>query len=698
MTDLLHARAMGTPLTRIEGRDKVTGRARYAYEQPVSAPLYVYPVQATIARGRVTDIDTAAARALDGVVTVLTAANAPRLASDHDRELWVLQSDQVAFHGQLVGAVIATTSEIARHAAELVRVSYDRLPHDARLHAEHPGLYRPEYVNPNLETDTTEGDVERAFAAAPITVDQTYATPMEHNNPMEPHTTIAVWAGPHGFERLTLYDSTQGVNVVQAALAPVLGLVPERIRVVSPHVGGGFGAKGTPHAHNVLAALAAMVTGGRPVRLALTRQQMYSLTPYRTPTIQRIRLGADRRGRLTSLTHDVVEQTARFKEFAEQCAVPSRTMYAAQSRRTSHRLAALDVPVPNWMRGPGETPGMFAGEVAMDELAYACGLDPIELRVRNEPDVDPETGSPYSSRRLLDCLREGARRFGWDARDATPAARTWRGWYEGTGVASATYPGLILPGARATIRYGTDRRYAVRIAAADLGTGTWTALTQIAADALRVPLAAIDLRIGDTDLPPATVAGGSSGISTWGSAITAAARTFRERYGPDPAPGAEASGTTPAPADERRFAVHSFGAQFAQVRVHADTGEVQVPRMLGVFSVGRIINPRTARSQFLGGMTMGLSMALHEESVLDPRYGHVVNADLAGYHIATHADVQDIEAVWLDEVDPYFNPMGSRGIGEIGIVGVAAAIVNAVYHATGIRVRDLPVTPDKLLR
>ncbi|HZU91711.1 MAG TPA: molybdopterin cofactor-binding domain-containing protein, partial [Stellaceae bacterium] len=361
------------------------------------------------------------------------------------------------------------------------------------------------------------------------------------------------------------------------------------------------------------------------------------------------------------------------------------------------RLAALDVPVPSWMRAPGETPGMFAGEVAMDELAVACGLDPIELRIRNDPATDPESGRPWSGRNLVGCLREGARRFGWAQRDPAAAARRQNGWLIGIGVASSTYPAYRMPGSRAAIRYGEDQRYVVRIGAADIGTGTWTALTQIAADALGCPLEAVRLEIGDTALPTATVEGGSSGINCWGSAVVAAARAFRDRHGVAPAEGAEIGADMPENPEAERFAIHSFGAQFAEVHVHADTGEVRVPRMLGVFSVGRIINPRTARSQFIGGMTMGLSMALHEASILDPRFGHVVNHDFAEYHIAANADVQNMDAIWLDECDEHANPMGSRGIGEIGIVGAAAAIANAAYHATGIRVRDLPLTADKFL-
>jgi xanthine dehydrogenase YagR molybdenum-binding subunit len=346
---------------------------------------------------------------------------------------------------------------------------------------------------------------------------------------------------------------------------------------------------------------------------------------------------------------------------------------------------------------------MFALESAMDELAVACGLDPVELRIRNESDADPESGLPFSSRNLVACLREGARRFGWARRDPTPRARQEAGWLVGTGVAASTYPVYRLPGNAATIRVGPDGRYSVLIGAADIGTGTWTALTQIAADALEVPIDDVDLRIGDTALPVASIAGGSSGITSWGSAIVEAAHQLRERLESDhagmvPAEGLEVTAEMPDNPDTRRFAMQAFGAQFAEARVHEDSGEVRVPRLLGVFAAGRIINPKTASSQLLGGMTMGLSMALHEHSVVDPRFGHVVNHDFAEYHIAANADVGSVEVDWLDEEDPHVNPMGSKGIGELGIVGTAAAIANAVFHATGIRVRDLPITLDKLLR
>ena len=688
------SKAIGAPLDRLDGPEKVTGTATYAYEYPVEHPLYLYPLQSDIARGRVARIDASAAEALPGVVLVITHENAPRLADTSDQELAILQSDGVAFRGQYIGAVLAETFEVARHAAQLVEVSYDEEENDVNLQADRDDLYAPEVVNPGFPTDTEEGDVDEALSSAAVTLDASYTTPMQHHNPMEPHATIAVWEGGD----LTLYESTQGAHSVRASIATVFGLDPDRVRVVAPYVGGGFGSKGPLHANTVLAAMAARMIEGSPIKFALTRQQMFSCVGHRTPTIQRLRLGADEDGQLTAIVHDVIEQTAKIKEFAEQTAVPTRTMYATRSRRTTHRLAALDASVSSFMRAPGETPGMYALESAMDEIAVACNLDPIEFRIRNEPEIDAETGLPYSSRNLIACFREGARRFGWEGRDPTPRVRQEGRWLVGTGMASSTLPVFRMPGSTARIRYEGDGRYAVEIGAADIGTGTWTALTQISADALGVGVEAIDLRIGDTNVPFATFAAGSWGITVWGSTIFEAARVFRERHGQDPSEGDKVEAEMPNNPETENYAMHAFGAIFAEARVNEDTGEVRVPRMTGVFAAGRIINPKTARSQFIGGMAWGLSMALHEESLVDKRFGHVVNHDLAEYHVPTNADVGEIDVAWIDEEDPYVNPMGSKGIGEIGIVGSPAAVANAVYHATGTRVRDLPITPDKLIR
>ncbi|HYU29340.1 MAG TPA: xanthine dehydrogenase family protein molybdopterin-binding subunit, partial [Gemmatimonadales bacterium] len=616
----------------------VTGAAKYAYEYPVEGVTYVFPVQSTIARGRVVSIDASAARALPGVIAVLSHENAPRLAPLDDAEPAVFQSDAVAYHGQFVAAVVAGTPEIARHAASLVVVHYQEQPHDVELRADRGDLSTPERLSNGDETDTRSGDVEAAMASSPISLDHTYTTPAEHHNPLEPHATTAIWSD----EGVTLYDANQGADWIRDDVAKAFKLLPERVRVIARYVGGGFGSKLFAHPHMILTVMAAQVTR-RPVKLALTRQQMFAVAGYRTPTIQRMRLGADRTGRLTTIAHDVVEQTATIYEFAEQTAIPSRIMYAAPNRRTTHRLARLDVPVPTFMRAPGECPGMFALESAMDELALACGLDPIELRIRNEPAVDPETGRQFSSRNLVACLREGAQRFGWAQRDPRPRARRAGSWLIGTGVAASTYPLYQFP-ATALARVDHAGHYQVRIDATDIGTGAWTALTQIAADALEVPPERVQLAIGDSSLPKAGLAGGSAGTASWGWAIFNAASALRARLhqeygGSVPAGGLEASGAFETNPEAQQFSMHAFGAQFAEVRVNVDTGEVRVPRLLGVFAAGRIINPKTARSQLLGGMTMGLSMALHEASVLDPRFGDYVNHDFAEYHIATNADV-----------------------------------------------------------
>ena len=697
------AHSIGARHERVDGRLKVTGRAPYAVEHrddPFGTDaLHLWLVQSTVARGRVVQVDGSAALAHPGVESVLDHRSAPRLQGsddEQDRELMVLQDDEVRFRGQIVAAVLAESPEAAREGAALVRVEYDQRPHEAELTDDDwdsERSYEPETVNPSMPAVTDEGDVDAALAGAEVVVDQTYRTAYEHNNPLEPHAATARWDG----DTLSFADSTQGVHSVAQAFAPLLGVEVDQVRVIAPYVGGGFGSKGVPHAPEMAAALGARTVPGRTVRLAVTRQQMFALTGYRTMTVSRFRLGADGGGRLTAVEHQVLEQTSRWKEFAEQTAAPTRMMYAAPNRRTGHRLVPLDVAVPSWMRAPGEMPGMFAHEVAMDELAEACGLDPVVLRERNEPDVDPETGKPFGRRRLVECLRRGAELFGWSGRPTRPRSQLEGEWWVGTGVAAATYPMMRMPGNQARVTALDGGEYDVSIGAVDIGTGARTVLTQIAADALGVEPSCIRLGIADSSLPPASVAGGSSGTSSWGTAIVAAAQLFRRDHGQDPDPGVA---TTAAAADDpqaERHAQHSFGAVFAEVRVHRWTGELRLPRLYGVYSVGRVVNPMTARSQLLGGLTMGLSAALFEESYRDPRFGHVVTQDLASYHVASHADVQDLRAEWLDEEDTIATPMGSRGIGEIGIVGTAAAVANAAYDATGVRVRSIPLTADRFL-
>jgi xanthine dehydrogenase YagR molybdenum-binding subunit len=689
-------RSVGAAMARIDAQAKVTGAAKYAYEHHPHNVGYALIVQASIARGEVRGVDASAALALPGVHQVIWAGNAPRLAEDASGELAVLQSTRVAYRGQIVAIVVADSLPAARHAQGLVRIEYAAEAHDVVLREDHPGLYTPEVINPSYASDTFRGAFEPAFAAAAVQVDATYRTPAEHNNPMEPHASVALWDG----DSLTLYDSNQGSSMARNAIAKTFGLEPGQVRVISQHVGGGFGSKGTPRPTAIAAAMAARAAG-RPVKLAATRQQMFSLTGYRTPTIQRVAIGADRDGRIVAMAHDVCEQSSTLTEFAEQTALATRKMYATPNLRTTHKLARLDVPTPSWMRAPGECPGMYALESAMDELAAACRIDPVTLRLRNEPEVDPESGLEFSSRSLVQCLREGAARFGWSERDPTPAIRRDGRWLYGTGVASSTYPARRRP-SQAIARAEPDGHFRVMIAAADIGTGARTALTQIAADALKVDAARVSVEIGDSDLPQAMLAGGSMGTASWGTAILGACERLRELLADGGAGGTEsvveAHYDTAADIEaEAELSRHAFGAQFFEVRVDVDSGEVHVVRGLGVFAAGRIVNPVTARSQFLGGMTMGIGMALHEQSILDVEFGDYLNHDLAGYHVPACADIEGLEAIWVDEADDRVNSLGAKGIGEIGIVGTAAAVANAVYHATGVRVRELPIVPARLV-
>jgi xanthine dehydrogenase YagR molybdenum-binding subunit len=573
--------ALGAPLERVEAREKVTGKARYAFEYQRDAVAYAWIVTSTVAHGRVRAVDASAALAVPGTLAVVTHENAPRLQKVKDGELAVLQTPDVSYRGQIVAAVVAETLELAREASALVRVEYDAEAHDVVLSAEHPSLYTPAKVNPAYPAVTDEGDFDGAFARAEVQVDETYTTPAFHNNPMEPHATLAIWDGE---DALTLYDSNQGAPVARDTVAQVLGLDPEQVRVIAPHVGGGFGSKGTPRPNVILAAMAAKAAG-RPVKLAVTRQQMFTLTGYRTPTIQRLRIGADRDGRIAAVAHDVVEQTSTVREFAEQTATATRMMYGAPGgRRTSHKLARLDVPTPSWMRAPGEAPGMYGLESAMDELAVACGVDPVELRVRNEPQIDPDEGTPFSSRNLVACLREGAERFGWEARPVEPGSRREGRTLIGMGVAASTYPAMRRP-AKARVRDLGDGRYEVAIGAADIGTGARTVLTQIAADALEVDPAAIVMEIGDSALPAAFLAGGSTGTASWGSAVSGACRALRA----DPARDEASYDTAQDIENESKLARHAFGAQFVEVRVDVDTGELRVERLLAC-------SPRAASS------------------------------------------------------------------------------------------------------
>ncbi|MFF1380500.1 xanthine dehydrogenase family protein molybdopterin-binding subunit [Streptomyces sp. NPDC058308] len=688
--------ALGAPTERREGPDKVAGAARYAAEHSPEGCAYAWPVPATVARGEVTAVDDEAALALPGVVAVLSHLNAPSLAEPDDATLAVLQDARVPHRGWYVALVVADTLEAAREGAAAVRISYAEEPHDVTLRADHPDAYVPEDTD-GTSGEHVRGDAEKAFDAAPVRVDADYRVPPLHNHPMEPHAATARWHDGH----LTVHDSSQGATTVRDVLAGLFELPKDRITVVSEHVGGGFGSKGTPRPHVVLAAMAARVTG-RPVKLSLPRRQLPAVVGHRSATLHRVRLAAEADGTLTSVIHEVTAYTSRLKEFMETAAAATRVMYPSAHGRTTHRVVPLDVPSPSWMRAPGEAPGMYALESAMDELAAAAGIDPVELRLRNDTDKEPDSSLPFSSRHLAECLREGARRFGWAERDPRPRARREGPVLVGSGVASATYPANASPSRAAAHAY-PDGSFVVQVNATDIGTGARTVLAQVAADALGVPVERVRTEIGSSDLPAAPLAGGSMGTASWGWAVHEACSRLAERLAgqegqPLPPEGVGATADTAGTADaDSDYARHAFGAHFAEVGVDTVTGEVRVRRLLGVYAAGHILNSRTARSQFIGGMTMGLGMALTESSTMDAAFGDFVESDLAAYHVPAHADVPVIEAHWVDEDDAHLNPMGSKGVGEIGIVGTAAAIGNAVHHATGVRLRELPLTPDRVL-
>ncbi|MFD0267990.1 xanthine dehydrogenase family protein molybdopterin-binding subunit [Streptomyces sp. NPDC127106] len=686
----------GRPAARREGPEKVTGRARYAVDHTLPGCLYACPVPAAVGPCRVRAVDVSPALAVPGAVAVLTPFDAPRLGAADDPTLRVLQDPQVPHRGWYVALAVAEQPEAAQACADAVRVDYGAAAgFDVTLREQHPDAYTPDQVNGGYPAVRSTGDAAAAFDTAPVRVDCRYEVPPLHNHPMEPHAATAHW-DPDA-EHLTVYDSSQGSTMVRSVLASLFGLPEERITVDSGHVGGGFGAKGTPRPHVVLAVMASLRTG-RPVKLALPRRHLAAVVGHRAATLHRLRLGAREDGTLTAVVHEVTTYTSRVREFVEQAAVPTRVMYAAPALLTAHQVVPLDVPTPSWMRAPGEAPGMYALESAVDELADALGMDPVELRVRNEPRVEPDSGRPFSSRGLVECLREGAARFGWPA---CRAPRRDGSLLIGAGVAASTYPvWAAASAARAHAR--ADGTYLVEVNATDIGTGARTVLGLIAAEALGVAPEQVAVAIGHTGLPAASLAGGSSGTGSWGWAVhdacTALASSVARHGGAVPDGGLTASADTTASAKQRSpYARHAFGAQFAEVRVDTVTGEVRVARMLGVFAAGRILSPVTARSQLVGGMVMGLGMALTEGSALDPGFGDFTAVDLASYHVPVHADVPDVEVAWLDEHDKHLNPMGSKGIGEIGIVGTAAAIGNAVARATGRRIRTLPLTPDRVL-
>jgi xanthine dehydrogenase YagR molybdenum-binding subunit len=709
---------IGQPVDRIDGPLKVTGGAKYSLERREAGPsAHGVIVGAAIGHGRVGRIDTGAAERSAGVLLVLSHDNVAAqgaldssVAAQFMRARPVFGGDRIHAFGQPVALVVAETFEQARAAAALITPVYAAEAGAYTLEGRAP--YAPKSANAGFATDTAVGDFERGHAAAAVRIEQTYTTPVHSAQPMEPHGCIAAWRG----EELFVWGSVQTLANSRQALSSTIGVPLEKIHLDAAFVGGGFGSKLNIHAEMVCAALAARVLR-RPVRVALSRRQMFSMVGGRPETVQRVRLGAAADGRLASISHEVTMQGSSQEEFVEQSATVTRSLYAAEHRLTRHRVTALDRALAEPVRGPGELPGLLAVETAMDELAHRLQIDPVELRLRNDTSIDPELGVPLSSRRLADCLREGAARFGWSRRPTNPASRREGAWLIGYGVASAIrshFQGAT----RASVRMAPDGRVEVRTDMTDIGTGTYTVLAQVAASALQLPLRLIDVRLARSDFPTSAGSGGSWGAPNCSVAVHRACEALKakvsvaargqaggegdltaavKRFFPA---GVEGEGAIVGQADDPRWKQRSsqtYGATFAEVGVDANTGEVRLRRMLGVFAAGRILNPKTARSQLIGGMTWGLGSALYEAAHVDPRFGQIVNGDLAEYVVPVHADVTAIDAVMLDDSDELANPLGVKGVGELGVCGSGAAVGNAVFNATGVRVRDFPITLDKLV-
>jgi len=733
---------IGQPISRVDGPVKVTGRATYAYEyRQDEAPLYGVIVTATIGRGRIQEIDVSHAERSPGVRAVITHQNTPAQGARDESSpvpYWrarpTLASPRIGHYGEPVALVVAATLEQAQAAASLVRIAYAAEPGHFDFMANAERAYAPKQLVFGLPTDSAVGNFDAGYDSAPIKIDRQYNTPYCFSQPMEPNACLAV---PRG-EDLVLYVSTQIVDAARSSVASTLKIDPEKIQVVSPYVGGGFGSKLSVHSETILAAIAARRLN-QPVKVALTRRQIFHDVGVRPTSIQRIRLGAERDGRLVAVAHDATMHTNPQEEFVETSALATRSFYAAPNRLTRHRLVPLDMLRGEDVRAPGEAPGLLALESAMDELAHALNMDPIELRIRNEPPVDPERNVPYSERRVVECLREGARRFKWERRQQQPGTVRDGRWLIGFGVAAAIRVHPQGP-AKARVRLAPDSTCIVSSDMTDIGTGTYTVLAQVAAERLGLPVDQVRVELGRSDLPASWGSGGSWGASSSAVAVYRACEVLRgnllatartdarsplhaldskaavvsegritvgdasesvsdliARNHPD---GLEAEGeSTPMWADPNfgNFSIHTYGAHFAEVGVDADTGEIRLRQMLGVFSPGRVLNAKTARSQLIGGMTFGVGMALLEEAVVDQRSGAFVNCDLAGYLVPVNADIPLIDAAILDGYDDKANVLGVKGLGELGICGAGAAIGNAVFNATAVRVRDFPITLDKLL-
>ncbi len=721
---------IGAPLPRVDGKLKVTGRAKYSAEVAISKVAYAVLVPSTIASGRVLSMDSHQAEKLPGVLAIMTPATGPRVPKPESR-LSLLQNNRVHYQNQPIGVVIAEDLNTAWHAASLLRIRYETAPARLDLKSGFPAAY-PGHHNED-PGDASWGNVEAGLAQADVKIDQLYTTPIQHHSPMEPHAVIAQWEGSH----LTVYASTQNITGHQKSLSAAFGIPASNVRVLCEFAGGGFGCKGQMWSHVVLAAMAAKKVN-RPVKLVLERPQMFGPVGARPQTYQRIALGAKKDGKLTAIRHHVYTNTSFLEDYLESSAVPTRRMYACRNVSTQHRLVQLNLGTPTYMRAPGVATGTYALEVAMDELAYALDMDPLQLRLLNYTDVDPENGKAFTEKILRQCYARGAERFGWSRRRGEPGSMRAGSLLVGWGMATETYPAKRLP-AGAVVRFQPDGRVVVASGTHELGTGTYTIMTQVAADALGIPPQMIAVEIGDTHFPEAPISAGSMTAASVMPAVQSAAlkarlelfklaiddedspvyrlradevdlqdgKIFRKA-----SPGRAESYTDLLarnsgrpieavariePVEQEQFSSHSFGAVFAEVTVDRELGIVRVPRVVAVYDVGKLLNEKTAKSQFIGGIVWGISLALHENTYVDPETGRIANANLAEYHVPVNADIGDIDVSAIDASDLKVDSLGARGIGEIGITGTGAAVANAIYHATGKRVRDLPITPDKLL-
>lgn len=737
---------LGRAVSRVDGPLKVRGQARYAAEFSAPGLVHGWVVSSAITRGRITKIEASAALGLKGVLHVFTHENRPALPwfdrSYRDQDapsgspLRPLYDDQIHYSGQPVALVVAESLELARYAATLVRIEYEESAHATDLRAQRESAYTPGLEKIGYEPPPKpRGDADKALAGAAVRIEAEYSSPIEHHNPIELHAATAIWNEDGS---LTVYDKTQGVLNSQSYLSRALGVPKDKVRVLSHFVGGAFGSGLRPQYQLFLAVLAARELG-RPVRVVLTRPQMFTFG-YRPQTLQRVALGAEADGRLVALVHEAVGETSRIEEYVETVVNWSGALYSTQSARFGHKIARLDVPTPTDMRAPGAVLGVFAIECAMDELAQALNLDPIELRLRNYAERDQNKDRPFSSKELRACFEQGAEKFGWARR--SPAPRSMRDGTEllGWGLATGVWEAMQMP-ARARAILDLDGRLRVGSATSDIGTGTYTVMTQIAAEMLGLPLEAVTFELGDSSLPMAPLQGGSWTVASVGSAVKAACElvrgrllTLAQKLPDSPLKGARAEDVTfsdgslcltaepsravsfvaamrhggvlrieeeataiPDVAKQTPFARCTHSAVFVEVGVDEDLGVVRVRRVTSAIAGGRIANPKTARSQILGGIVWGIGMALQEETLFDHALGRPMNANLAEYHVPVSADIRSLDVIFVEEDDPIVNPLGVKGLGEIGVVGVAAAIANAIYHATGRRVRDLPITLDKLL-